>query len=179
MPVISPIGYSFFHSYDGISRMSSITPYLKPVNLLSSGGLGRLLHSAVSKDIDRELFQIFLTNKAPVEIERLCHAFMKTKLNSLELEHIADLLFSIAVNRKIRIDVPFSLLAKRMKDVGVKVLSMDKLRKLLYGLRTISTGKSVGSLNRYQREKLEFVSVAVTFVLAFNGAFNAQAVGNA
>jgi hypothetical protein len=132
----------------------------------------------VSKDIDRELFQIFRTNKAPADIEQLCHAFIEKKINSLELEHIAELLFSIAVNKKLRIEVPWSLLTKRMKDVGVKALSMDKLRKLLYGLRTISTGKSVGSLNRFQREKLEFVSVVVSLVEAFGGVFTAQAVGN-
>ena len=57
VPVISAVGYRSFHSCNGISRTSSIAPCLKPVHLLSSVGLGRLLHSSESKDIDRELIQ--------------------------------------------------------------------------------------------------------------------------
>ena len=58
------------------------------------------------------------------------------------------LLYS-SLNRKLRIDIPFQLLTKRMKDFGAKTLSMETLRKLLYGLRTISTGKIVVGLSTY------------------------------
>ena len=125
------------------------------------------------------MYQIFRTNKAPVDIERLCRDFITTRINSLELEHIAELVFSIALNRKLRMDVPFHLLTKRMKDVGVKKLSMNHLRKLLYGLRTISIKKTAKSLNVNQKEKLEYLAVVVPLVYAFSGTFTSKAVGSA
>ena len=157
LPATSHIGCRSraFHIFNGVSLKSLlISPYLKPVYLPSDDGPSRLLYSSLSKEIDRELYQIFRTDKTPMNIERLFRDFITTRINSLELEHIAELLFAIALNRKLRIDIPFQLLTKRMKDIGVKTLSMETLRKLLYGLRTISTGKTVVGLSTYQREKL-------------------------
>lgn len=116
-PFVSLIRYS--------GRKSYYSLYLKPIHIsLPPKRLIQRLHSSSPNDISRSINQLFKTGWGAKDMERQLDALAKSRISEFEFEHVADCLFQIA-RHKLRINLPFKLFTKKMKEIGAKNQSLE------------------------------------------------------